>query len=77
MKKSYRKAALVLHPDKCQLEGGKEAFQKLSSAFGCLSDPNERAYYDRTGTERGASGGGGGGVRATAQTPQLDFHGRF
>jgi hypothetical protein len=34
IKKSYRKAALRLHPDKCQLEGSKEAFQKLSAAFG-------------------------------------------
>lgn len=33
--------------------------EKLSSAFACLSDSNERAYYDRTGKERGASGGGG------------------
>ena len=58
IKKAYRKAALRLHPDKCQLEGSKEAFQKLSSAFGCLSDGDERAYYDRTGKERGAAGGG-------------------
>lgn len=34
IKKAYRKAALRLHPDKCQLDGSKEAFQKLSSAFG-------------------------------------------
>lgn len=54
IKKAYRRAALSLHPDKCQLEGSKEAFQKLSSAFGCLSDEGERAYYDRTGRERGA-----------------------
>ncbi len=34
IKKAYRKAALRLHPDKCQLDGSKEAFQKLSAAFG-------------------------------------------
>ena len=26
---AYRRAALALHPDKCQLEGAKEAFQKV------------------------------------------------
>ena len=64
IKKAYRKAALRLHPDKCQLEGSKEAFQKLSSAFGCLSDSNERAYYDRTGKERGAAGSASNGTMA-------------
>ena len=55
IKKAYRKAALRLHPDKCQLEGAKEAFQKVSTAFGCLSEADERAYYDRTGRERSAA----------------------
>ena len=55
IKKAYRRAALQLHPDKCQLDGAKEAFQKVSSAFGCLSEPDERAFYDRTGRERNQS----------------------
>jgi hypothetical protein len=54
-------AALRLHPDKCQLDGAKEAFQKLSSAFGCLSEPDERAYYDHVGSERSASAVGPAG----------------
>lgn len=54
IKSAYRKAAVRLHPDKCQLDGATEAFQKLSSAFGCLSNADDRAYYDRTGRERGS-----------------------
>ena len=55
LKKAYRMTALRLHPDKCQLPGSKEAFQKLGSAYSCLSDPDDRAYYDRTGREKGAA----------------------
>eukprot|EP01043_Picozoa_sp_COSAG02_P072204 COSAG02_NODE_13509_length_1385_cov_1.120529_1_plen_62_part_00 len=32
IKKAYRKAALRLHPDKCQLDGSKEAFRACSPA---------------------------------------------
>ena len=32
LKKAYRKAALRLHPDKCQLEGSKEAFRASPTA---------------------------------------------
>jgi len=53
IKKAYRKAALLLHPDKCQLAGANEAFQKVSTAFACLSASDTREYYDRTGCERG------------------------
>ena len=46
IKKSFRKKALVNHPDK---GGNKEEFQKLQEAYSILSDPAKRAEYDRTG----------------------------
>ena len=49
IKKSFRKKALVNHPDK---GGDKEMFQKLQEAYSVLSDPAKRAEYDQTGQVR-------------------------
>ena len=43
---AYRKLALLLHPDKCGVEGGESAFQKVAAAFSCLRDPEKRDYYE-------------------------------
>lgn len=51
IKKSYKRLAIVHHPDKNQ--GSAEAtqmFQKISSAYAVLSDPEKRERYDMTGS---------------------------
>ena len=47
LKKAYRKAALLAHPDKPT--GSKEKFQAVNEAYTVLSNPDARAEYDRTG----------------------------
>ena len=63
IKKAYRKEALRWHPDKNadKKDLAERKFKDISAAFKVLSDPDERAHYDRYGEERGRSGGGGGG----------------
>lgn len=44
IKKGYKKAALVLHPDK---GGTDELFQMANEAFQVLNDPVKRSDYDK------------------------------
>ncbi|CAD7946328.1 unnamed protein product [Amoebophrya sp. A25] len=51
LKKSYRKLALQWHPDKASLNGlsnedATKKFQQIGEAYQCLTDPQERAWYD-------------------------------
>lgn len=48
IKKSYRKKALLLHPDKNphDVEGANARFSLIRSAYEVLSDPQERSWYD-------------------------------
>ncbi len=61
IKASYRRLAMVHHPDKNPGCGDSEGrFKAISAAYACLSDPQKRAAYDRYGHaafENGQSGG--------------------
>ena len=46
IKKSYRKLAIEIHPDRCTDKNATEAFQKLSHAYQIISDNEKRSKYD-------------------------------
>jgi len=47
IKKSYRKLALLLHPDKNKAPGANEAFKMVGKAFATLSDSKKREEYNQ------------------------------
>lgn len=51
IKKSYKRLALQLHPDKNHAPGAVEAFKTLGNAAGVLTDPEKRKTYDLYGSE--------------------------
>ncbi|PTQ07330.1 molecular chaperone DnaJ [Sphingomonas oleivorans] len=65
IKSSYRRLAMICHPDRNPGCKDSEArFKAISEAYDCLKDPQKRAAYDRFGKaafENGGMGGGRGG----------------
>ncbi len=60
IKKAYRKRARELHPDANAGDAqAAESFKEVAQAYKVLSDPDQRARYDRYG-EAGVGGMGGG-----------------
>lgn len=51
IRKAYRKLSLKVHPDKNKSPGSEEAFKKVSKAFQCLSDEENRKQYDLVGPD--------------------------
>ncbi|MES2306054.1 MAG: molecular chaperone DnaJ [Gemmatimonadota bacterium] len=60
IKKSYRRLAMVYHPDRNSAPDAEAKFKDISEAYQILSDPDKRAHYDRFGSAPGASAGFGG-----------------
>lgn len=66
IKRAYRRAALVWHPDKNmhRLDEATEKFKDIQNAYAVLSDPTERSWYDLHKEEILSGGDGtGGGMR--------------
>ncbi len=62
IKSSYRRLAMICHPDKNPGCKDSEArFKAISEAYDCLKDPQKRAAYDRFGKAAFQQGGPGGG----------------
>ncbi|KAL3274926.1 hypothetical protein HHI36_019704 [Cryptolaemus montrouzieri] len=50
IKKSYKKLALILHPDKSQSPLAADAFKHIRNAVTTLTDPTKRILYDMYGS---------------------------
>ncbi|MEU2555665.1 J domain-containing protein [Streptomyces sp. NPDC013313] len=85
IQRAYRKLARRYHPDVNKDPAAEERFKEINEAFSVLSDPDQRARYDRFGEdfrkvpedweERvGAGAGPGGGFRwSTGTGPRVRY----
>ncbi|ODV98032.1 hypothetical protein PACTADRAFT_47852 [Pachysolen tannophilus NRRL Y-2460] len=69
IKKSYRKLAIKLHPDKNNHPKSSEAFKKLAKAFEVLNDPDKKRIFDQTGSDPDSRGMGTGSSSGFADSP--------
>lgn len=74
LKKAYRKQAVKFHPDKNPGDKtAEENFKQLGEAYEVLSDPQQRAVYDRHGHAAFDKRAGGGGFGRSQQAHHDPF----
>lgn len=56
LKKAYRLKAIKWHPDKNKAPEAEDMFKNISIAYQVLSDPNDRAWYDKNGKKTSEQG---------------------
>ncbi|HEY4321876.1 MAG TPA: molecular chaperone DnaJ [Gemmatimonadales bacterium] len=61
IKKSYRRLAMIYHPDRNDAADAESRFKEISEAYQVLSDRDKRAHYDRFGSAPASAGGFGQG----------------
>jgi molecular chaperone DnaJ len=57
IKKSYRRLAMIYHPDRNAAADAESRFKEIAEAYSVLCDPDKRAHYDRFGSAPTATGG--------------------
>lgn len=67
VKTAYRKKAVQAHPDKSSDPNAHKIFQEIQEAYSTLSNPTERAWYDKYRVT--ILGGKGSGTGLTAEFP--------
>ncbi|MDQ0578367.1 J domain-containing protein [Streptomyces rishiriensis] len=86
IQRAYRSLARKYHPDVNKDPSAEDRFKEINEAFSVLSDPDQRAKYDRFGEdfrkvpddweERvGADVGAGGGFRRGGDGPRVRYAG--
>ena len=64
IKKAFRRLAREYHPDRNSGDAeAEEKFKEIANAYKVLSDPEQRARYDRFGPDGLGGGGGPGGFQ--------------
>ena len=75
IKSAFRRLAKKYHPDVCKEEGGAEKFKEAQEAYAVLSNPTERAKYDKYGFDAFDNPGANG--RSEEHTSELQSRGHL